>query len=178
MHPITSACSSSSPTVYQGVPIKRDDTSHSKIWNILKAAAYILIFSYSPASLPVLSIRILHLIFTASPYPGSSVGKESTCKAGDPGLISWVGREKEMATHSSIILAWEISWAEEPGRLQSMGLHRVGDDLATKPPPHSEQIHTHTHTHTHTHLSVCLIVPKHEMDLGSPSIVNRNKMST
>ena len=28
--------------------------------------------------------------------------------------------EKEMATHS-IILAWEISWTEEPGRLQSMG---------------------------------------------------------
>ena len=27
---------------------------------------------------------------------------------------------QEMATHSSI-LAWEISWAEEPGRLQSMG---------------------------------------------------------
>ena len=29
--------------------------------------------------------------------------------------------EKEMATHSSI-LAWEIPWTEEPGRLQSMGL--------------------------------------------------------
>ena len=29
--------------------------------------------------------------------------------------------EKEMATHSSI-LAWKISWKEEPGRLQSMGL--------------------------------------------------------
>ena len=28
--------------------------------------------------------------------------------------------EMGMATHSSI-LAWEISWAEEPGRLQSMG---------------------------------------------------------
>ena len=28
--------------------------------------------------------------------------------------------EKEMATHSSI-LAWEISWTEEPGGLQSMG---------------------------------------------------------
>ena len=31
--------------------------------------------------------------------------------------------EKEMAAHSSI-LAWEISWAEEPGRLQSMGLQK------------------------------------------------------
>ena len=29
--------------------------------------------------------------------------------------------EKEMATHSSI-LAWEIPWTEEPGRLPSMGL--------------------------------------------------------
>ena len=28
--------------------------------------------------------------------------------------------EKEMATHSSI-LAWEIPWAEEPGRVESMG---------------------------------------------------------
>ena len=33
--------------------------------------------------------------------------------------------EKEMATHSSI-LAWEIPWTEEPGRLQSKGLQRVG----------------------------------------------------
>ena len=35
--------------------------------------------------------------------------------------------EKEMATHSSI-LAWKIAWTEEPGRLQSMGLQRVGHD--------------------------------------------------
>ena len=35
--------------------------------------------------------------------------------------------EKEMATHSSI-LAWKIPWTEEPGRLQSMGLQRVGQD--------------------------------------------------
>ena len=32
--------------------------------------------------------------------------------------------EKGMAIHSSI-LAWRISWTEEPGRLQSMGLQRV-----------------------------------------------------
>ena len=35
--------------------------------------------------------------------------------------------EKEMAPHS-IILAWKIPWTEEPGRLQSMGSQRVGDD--------------------------------------------------
>ena len=33
--------------------------------------------------------------------------------------------EKEMATHSST-LAWKIPWTEEPGRLQSMELQRVG----------------------------------------------------
>ena len=35
--------------------------------------------------------------------------------------------EKETATHSSI-LVWKISWAEEPGRPQSMGSKRVGHD--------------------------------------------------
>ena len=43
--------------------------------------------------------------------------------------------EKETATHSSI-LAWRISWTEEPGGLQSMGSQRVGHDWATS--------HTHT----------------------------------
>ena len=33
--------------------------------------------------------------------------------------------EKEMATHSGI-LAWEIPWTQEPGRLQSTGSQRVG----------------------------------------------------
>ena len=43
---------------------------------------------------------------------------------------TWVGSlgredplEKEMATHSSIVV-----WTEEPGRLQSMGSQRVGHD--------------------------------------------------
>ena len=38
--------------------------------------------------------------------------------------------EKEMATHSST-LAWRIPWTEEPGRLQSRGLQRVGHDWMT-----------------------------------------------
>ena len=37
--------------------------------------------------------------------------------------------EKGMATHSSI-LAWRIPWTEKPGRLQSIGLQRVGHDWA------------------------------------------------
>ena len=35
--------------------------------------------------------------------------------------------EKAMATHSST-LAWKTPWMEKPGRLQSMGLLRVGHD--------------------------------------------------
>ena len=38
--------------------------------------------------------------------------------------------EKEMATHSST-LAWKIPWMEGPGKLQSMGSPRVGQDSAT-----------------------------------------------
>ena len=39
----------------------------------------------------------------------------------------YVNSEKAMAPHSST-LAWKIPWTEEPGRLQSMGLLRVGHD--------------------------------------------------
>ena len=43
--------------------------------------------------------------------------------------LGW-SSEKAMAPHSST-LAWKIPWAEEPGRLQSMGSLRVGYDWAT-----------------------------------------------
>ena len=39
--------------------------------------------------------------------------------------LSFCLAEKAMAPHSST-LAWKIPWTEEPGRLQSMGLQRVG----------------------------------------------------
>ena len=55
-------------------------------------------------------------------FPSSSAVKNQTAM-----WETWVRSlgqedplEKEMATHSSI-LAWEISWTKEPGRLQSMG---------------------------------------------------------
>ena len=43
-----------------------------------------------------------------------------------------------MATHSSV-LAWRIPGTAEPGGLPSMGPHRVGHDLATKPPEYTFQ---------------------------------------
>ena len=42
--------------------------------------------------------------------------------------------EKEMATHSSILI-WRIPWTEEPDGLQSLGSQRVRHDLATEYPP-------------------------------------------
>ena len=69
-------------------------------------------------------------------FPGGSVVKNlpanQSLSRDDPPL-------EKVATHSSI-LAWEIPWIEEPGGLQSMGLQRVGHDLATE----------------HTHIIFCL----------------------
>ena len=46
--------------------------------------------------------------------------------------LSWEDPlEKKMATHSSIV-AWKTPWTERPDALQTMGLQRVGHDLATE----------------------------------------------
>ena len=66
-------------------------------------------------------------------FPGGSLAKNRPAKQ-----ETWVRSlgqedplEKETATHSSIV-AWEVPWADRPDRLFSMGLQRVGRDLATK----------------------------------------------
>ena len=53
-----------------------------------------------------------------------SVGKESVCSAGDLGLIPESGRSSGDGKDSSI-LAWRISWAEDPGGLQSRKLQEL-----------------------------------------------------
>ena len=63
--------------------------------------------------------------------------KNPSANAGDAGDLGLIPRserfslEEEMATHSSI-LAWKIPWTQEQGGLQSMGLQRVGHNLATE----------------------------------------------
>ena len=54
----------------------------------------------------------------------------------------WVGSlgqedplEEEMATHSSIV-AWKISWTEEPGGLQSVGSQKDRTVRTAPHPPH------------------------------------------
>ena len=72
------------------------------------------------------------MVYTLLGFPGSSDGKASAYNAGDQVLS--LGREdlleKEMATHSSI-LVWKIPWTEDSGRLQSMASQRVRHDWAT-----------------------------------------------
>ena len=53
--------------------------------------------------------------------------------------------EKEMATHSSI-LAWKIPWTEDPGRLQFMGLQRVGHNSVTE---HTDKCYSVTEPRRH-----------------------------
>ena len=65
-------------------------------------------------------------------FPGGSSSKEPACLCRKfETLVRSLGQEdpmeKEMATYSSI-LAWEISWREEPGRLQPMRSQRVEHD--------------------------------------------------
>ena len=81
-------------------------------------------------------LRPLHLLGPLEETPhirkgfrGGSDSKQSTCNAGDPGLLPGWGRflGKKIATHSSI-LAWRILWTGETGGLQSMGSQRVRHD--------------------------------------------------
>ena len=57
--------------------------------------------------------------------------RQETLKMPVPSLGQKGSLEKEMATHSGI-LAWEISWRQEPGGLQPMGLQRVRHDWVTE----------------------------------------------
>ena len=91
---------------------------------------------------------------TSLGFPGGASGEESACQC------RWHKRcrfdllsredplEEGMATHSSI-LAWRIPFTEEPGRLQSIELHRIGHnwrDLACT---------TLLILHVCSHISIC-----------------------
>ena len=76
-------------------------------------------------------------------YAGGASGKEPACRCRrrercrfNPWTQRIPRRRKGMVTHSSI-LAQRIPWTEEPSRLQSIGLQRVGHDW-------SDLAHMHT----------------------------------
>ena len=115
--------------------------------------------------------------FSPKSFPSSSAGKESTCDAGDPGLIPVSGRSPREGTGYPLPYSWaslvaqmiknlpamretwvqslvgkfpwrrawqptllffpgKSPWTEEPGRLPSMELQRVGHDWVTKHTTH------------------------------------------
>ena len=64
-------------------------------------------------------------------FPSDSVSKETTCSAGDPGLI--LSREELLEEGKAIhfsILAWRIPCTEEPGWPQYIELYRVEHDCS------------------------------------------------
>ena len=123
------------------------------------------------------SIGCGHSIFKNGSILGSSfiaqLVKNPSANAGDIEMQVWslggkIPLEKEMTTHSSI-LAWRIPRTEEPGRVQSMGVARVGHDLATtlqnyypcqggqmcfKQPTNSNMNPLQKHPHRHTQNNV------------------------
>ena len=74
------------------------------------------------------SQRVGHDLMTEQQQVGDSQCCVSfRCTAKGFGYVCACYTEKAMVPHSST-LAWKIPWTEEPGRLQSMGLLRVGHD--------------------------------------------------
>ena len=73
-----------------------------------------------------------------------------------------ISSEKAMATHSSI-LAWKIPWTEEPGRLQSLGSHRVGHDWVT-----SLSLFTFMHWRSESEVAQSCPTLSDPMDCGPP----------
>ena len=62
-------------------------------------------------------------------FLGGSTGEKSACNAGDVGSIPGLGISPGEGNGNSLqFLAWKISWTEEPGGLQPVGLQRVGYD--------------------------------------------------
>ena len=56
---------------------------------------------------------------------------QNDIQSGHTNLLSQGQRTEEAVAPHSSTLAWKIPWTEEPCRLQSMGLLRVGHDWAT-----------------------------------------------
>ena len=101
-----------------GFPWGREGNSGHEVPNLYKSdCSYLLILSD---------------IYFLRGFPGDSMIKnrppmQEPQKTGVWSLGQEDPLEEGMATHSSI-LAWRISWTEEPGELQSKGSQRVGQD--------------------------------------------------
>ena len=92
-----------------------------------------------PSNCVLQMVKMVHFMlchYTTMGFSGGSVVKNPANKCRTQGMqVQSLAREdpleKEMATHSSI-LAQEIPWTEESGKLQSIRLKRVGYNRVTE----------------------------------------------
>ena len=135
------SCSISSPFC----SFSEDDAPSSQNWALLPVSLIMIFFDHNSSL--VWSVLIVfsatkkkksryHTIFVSDlPHLASLVTQMvKSLPAKRETWVQSLGQEdpleKETATHSSI-LAREIPWTEEPGRLQSLGSQRVGHNWAT-----------------------------------------------
>ena len=132
--------------------------SHQNLHSIMSRALYPSMTSpcpYNKSQSPGNSLQapaiwlLLHLVFILSLWTSLVAQKVKHLSTMWETWVQSLGQEdpleKEMAIYSSTI-AWKIPWTEDSGRLQSMGLQRVGHDwvislsftfiLSTLPLPH------------------------------------------
>ena len=99
-------------------------------------------------------------------FPGSSVGKESTCNAGDLSLITGLGRSFGEGNGNPLQYSClEIPWTEQSGGLQSMELQAQQLDVTeqqigyrSKIQPTSVIPQSAKHTYIHQPLPSCLML--------------------
>ena len=78
------------------------------------------------------SSKALSFLYSPTLIPGGSDSKAFAYNAGDPGSIPGLGRSPGEGNGNPLqYLAWKIPWTEKSGRLQSMGLQRVGHNWVT-----------------------------------------------
>ena len=92
----------------------------SSVWSFKQHDAYY----ESIVKIDTYHLRTVQIIDSGEPLKWKQW--VSLCLFSGSRLSMWF-KVKGMATHSNI-LAWRIPWTEEPGRLQSIGLLRVGHD--------------------------------------------------
>ena len=88
------------------------------------------------------SLSLSLCVYKHMGFPSGSDGKDSACKAGDPGSIPGLGRSPGERNGNPLQYSCLENSMDRGAWLQSMGSQRVRHDWATN-------------THTHTHLPLC-----------------------
>ena len=97
-------------------------------WEFLNTIIYSSRYQLSWSEFIFVSLLLCKIVLG---FPGGSNGEESACSAGDPGSIPGSGRSPGEGNGNPLQYSESsIPWTEEPGRLHSMGLQRVGHDWA------------------------------------------------